>query len=494
MLTLSQSLFCVCAVFALHHRSLGKTLQSVALLYLLLSQGFEKGRPICRRVVIITPTSLVGNWSNELTKWLDKRIESIALSESGKDKIEKGIDAFLYARSKASVLILSYECFLRNVKRFVTGGGCDLMICDEAHRLKNDKTSTYAALDSVPCTRRCLLSGTPLQNDLSEFFAMINFTNRNSIGDKTIFKRYYEGPILAGREPDATPEEREHGAQKSSEMSAIVNQFVLRRTNVLLSKHLPPKVVQIVCCRPTQLQLDLYHAFVAGRKVQSVIKRSGPVDLNEDQDDGGGGGKAKGKKGKGGGGRQGVLPLITDLKKLCNHPKLIYDHICEEMSKLKLNDGSAAKLNQQQKDELATYESMSAIFKQHEFTQSPWAAKWGGKMYLLDCLLQTVRKVSKDRWVLISNYTSALDVFEKLCETRGWKFLRLDGSTSVKARQKLVDELCDLRNQVYIFLLSSRAGGCGLNLIGANRLVLFDPDWSVVSRIRMMRHCSAKLL
>src|SRR4051812_9264183 len=98
-------------------------------------------------------------------------------------------------------------------------------------------------------------------------------------------------------------------------------------------------------------------------------------------------------------------------------------------------------------------------------------------MYVLDSLLLTVRKQTDDRVVIVCNFTSTLNIIQDLCKLRKWGVIRLDGSTTIKNRSKLVDELNNRNNSVFIFLLSSRAGGCGLNLVGANRLILFDPDW-----------------
>jgi DNA repair and recombination RAD54-like protein len=154
-------------------------------------------------------------------------------------------------------------------------------------------------LDELPCKRRILLSGTPLQNDLKEFYAMVNFTNPEILGDRRAFTRVYESPILRGREPDATATEIKIGNDRSGQLSAIVNQFILRRTNALLSAHLPPKVVQVVCCRMTPLQSKLYRHFVHSKAVRSAME-----------------GEKSGVQ---------VLPLITALKNLCNHPKLLYD-------------------------------------------------------------------------------------------------------------------------------------------------------------------------
>lgn len=94
-----------------------------------------------------------------------------------------------------------------------------------------------------------LLSGTPLQNHLDEFYAMVNFCNPGLLGSPGEFHKRYERPILAGREPGASEAEAQRGQERSAELSALVNGFILRRTNTLLSQHLPPKIVQVVCCR-----------------------------------------------------------------------------------------------------------------------------------------------------------------------------------------------------------------------------------------------------
>jgi DNA repair and recombination RAD54-like protein len=99
-------------------------------------------------------------------------------------------------------------------------------------------------------------------------------------------------------------------------------------------------------------------------------------------------------------------------------------------------------------------------------------------MQVLDRMLARIRQDTNDKIVLISNYTQTLDVFEQLCRNRKYGTLRLDGTMNVSKRQKLVDKFNDPDGPEFVFLLSSKAGGCGLNLIGANRLVLFDPDWN----------------
>ncbi|EEF43701.1 DNA repair and recombination protein RAD54B, putative [Ricinus communis] len=420
---------------------LGKTLQSITLLYTLLGQGFDD-KPMVRKAIIVTPTSLVSNWEAEIKKWVGESVKLIALCETTRDDVVSGIDSFANPRSNLQVLIVSYETFRMHSSKFSHDESCDLLICDEAHRLKNDQTLTNRALAALSCKRRILLSGTPMQNDLEEFFAMVNFTNPGILGDAAYFRRYYETPIICGREPTATEEEKKLGAERSGELSAKVNQFILRRTNALLSNHLPPKIVEVVCCKLTPLQSELYNHFIHSKNVKRAITEET-------------------KKSK-------ILAYITALKKLCNHPKLIYDTI---------RSGTPGT---------SGFEDCIRFFPPGMFSgrSGTWSGGDGswielsGKMHVLARLLAHLRQRTDDRIVLVSNYTQTLDLFAQLCRERRYPHLRLDGATSIGKRQKLVNRFNDQSKDEFVFLLSSKAGGCGLNLIGGNRLVLFDPDWN----------------
>ncbi len=446
---------------------LGKTLQSVALIYALLMQGFEVDTPVARKIIVCCPTSLVANWANEFTKWIGPDIVNvIALTDSNRDAVEHGIEKYVSATQGVQVMVISYDTFRRHVRRILRRD-CDLLVCDEAHRLKNRETETYKTLARLQCRRRVLLSGTPMQNCLAEFYAMVDFTNPGVLGDEKDFNRYYQGPILRGREPDASDRERKKGEEMTEKLSSIVNMFILRRTNVLLSQHLPPKVIEIVCCALSPLQKAIYKHLVNQAAVKKMLAESEGCDLLElDDTEPTGKEKDKDKSNNGGGGGNGgrvqVLPLIGALKNLCNHPRLLWD----VKDQIKIVGAG---------DELAKLYPPDFHNNSKELGFHP---KYSGKMAALDKLLCTTKATTDDKFVLVSNYTQTLDLFEELCVFRGWNYLRVDGSTTVKRRQELVDLLNKPNSPVYIFLLSSKAGGCGLNMVGANRLVLFDPDWN----------------
>jgi len=450
-----------CGCILADDMGLGKTLQSITLIYTVLRQGLEKDKPLAKRVIVVVPTSLVRNWDNEIDKWLKGRVRCLAIAESSRKEIEKQIRAFTTTRMY-DVLVLSYEVYRLNCKMFEAENAGDLLICDEAHRLKNDATQTSIALDKLHTKRRVLLSGTPMQNDLEEFFAMVNFCNPGVLGTVSQFRRKYQQPMLIGREPDASDEEIKKSTECSNELSDIVNQFILRRTNSLLSKHLPPKLTQIVCINLTEMQKLMYNHLVFAKEAYSSEKEKKSSVVSAQS-----------------------LGSINALKKLCNHPQLLY----QQDSKYKLTKDRSKSaygledINQFFPDNFG----VGGGSARRSFRGEP--ANWGPNMSMSNCewsgkflvcrrLLQAMRHETDDRMVIVSNYTQTLDVMEIMCTENNFPFVRLDGSASIKKRQAMVDRLNDPNDDVFIFLLSSKAGGCGLNLIGANRLILFDPDWN----------------
>uniref|UniRef100_A0A8D0GWF4 RAD54 like n=1 Tax=Sphenodon punctatus TaxID=8508 RepID=A0A8D0GWF4_SPHPU len=389
---------------------LGKTLQCIALMWTLLRQSPDC-KPEIDKAVVVSPSSLVKNWYNEVGKWLGGRIQPLAIDGGSKGEI----DLKLVLNMQSSRPCLS----------FAFGS-----LSFQGHRLKNSENQTYQALNSLNTSRRVLISGTPIQNDLLEYFSLVHFVNSGILGTAQEFKKHFELPILKGRDAAASEGDRHKGEERLKELIGIVNRCLIRRTSDILSKYLPVKIEQVVCCRLTPLQAELYKRF---------LKQAKPLEeLNA--------------------GKIGVSSLssITSLKKLCNHPALIYEK-CEEEE-----EGFAGALE---------------LFPAGYSTKS-LEPQLSGKMLVLDYILAVTRSTSNDKVVLVSNYTQTLDLFEKLCRNRRYLYVRLDGTMSIKKRAKIVERFNNISSPEFIFMLSSKASGCGLNLIGANRLVMFDPDWN----------------
>ena len=413
---------------------LGKTLQCITLLWTLLKQSPEAGKPTIEKAIVACPSSLVRNWANELVKWLGKdAINPFTIDgKASKEELTRQLHQWAIASGRSvtrPVIIVSYETLRLNVEA-LKGTPIGLMLCDEGHRLKNGDSQTFNALNSLNVSRRVILSGTPIQNDLSEYFSLISFANPDLLGSRAEFRKRFELPILRGRDADASEAERKRGDECLAELLSIVNKFIIRRTNDLLSKYLPVKYEHVVFCNLAPFQADLYNYFITSPDIQALLRGKGSQPLK----------------------------AIGILKKLCNHPDLLD------------LPGDLPGCEQYFPEDFVPKDARG-----RDRDVKSW---YSGKMIVLDRMLARIRAETNDKIVLISNYTQTLDLFERLCRSRGYGCLRLDGTMNVNKRQRLVDKFNDPNGDEFVFLLSSKAGGCGLNLIGANRLVLFDPDWN----------------
>lgn len=417
---------------------LGKTLQCLTLMWTLLKQG-PRGKKTINKCIVVCPSSLVRNWANEIDKWLGKgSLNSLAIDgKSNKgtsigDSIEKWADAQGNA-IVSPVLIISYETLRRNIERL---NNCEvgLVLADEGHRLKNGDSLTFNSLNSLNCERRVILSGTPIQNDLSEYFSLLNFANPGLLGNRAEFRKNYEIHILRGRDSLATDKEKEKGDEKLKQLTELVQKFIIRRTNDILSKYLPVKYEYVVFCGLSEMQQKLYNHFITSPDIKKLLK----------------------------GENSQPLKAIGLLKKLCNHPNLLT--LPEDI------EGSENLIPEDYKDDRNSMGRNREIQTWHS-----------GKFQMLERFLYKINRETDDKIVVISNYTQTLDLVEKLCRQHKFGSLRLDGTMNINKRQKLVDKFNNPDGKEFVFLLSSKAGGCGINLIGANRLILMDPDWNPAS-------------
>lgn len=410
---------------------LGKTLQCLTLMWTLLRQS-PRGKKTIEKCIIVCPSSLVRNWANEIVKWLGENVLT-PLAVDGKSTKNADLGVALQQWSVATgrnivrpVLIISYETLRRNVDR-LAGTEVGLLLADEGHRLKNGDSLTFTALNALKCDRRVILSGTPIQNDLSEYFSLLNFANPGYLGTRNEFRKNYENIILRGRDALATDDEIQKGDAKLTELSGLVSKFIIRRTNDILSKYLPVKYEYVVYVGLTDFQRSVYEHFITSDQNKTIVKSQ-------------------------------PLKAIDTLKKLCTHPDLL--HLPDEI-------GGSRRLIPDD------YESLEAGGRGREI--QTW---FGSKFAILERFLHKIHNETDDKIVVISNYTRTLDLIERMCRYKRFGALRLDGTMNINKRQKIVDKFNDPKGSEFIFLLSSKAGGCGINLIGANRLVLMDPDWN----------------
>lgn len=414
---------------------LGKTLQTIALLWTLLKQNPIYGdSPLIKKALIVCPVTLTNNWRKEFRKWLGAERIGVFVCDGTNTRLSD----FTMGRSY-SIMIIGYEKLRTVQDELKKGSGVDIVIADEGHRLKTAKNKSAQAIRSLNTTRRIILSGTPIQNDLSEFFMMVDFINPGLLGSYKIFTKEFELPIERSRQPGASTEDLEKGEARNEELASLTSKFILRRSADILSRYLPSKTEYVLLCRPTPAQISVYQSVLACPAFQAAL-----------------------------GNTEASFQLITVLKKVCNSPSLLISKASSADSAQALGPITA---------------SLLASVPAHLLRNNAASTK----IRALDQLLHNLHTTTSEKIVLVSNYTSTLDLLGALLTSLSYPFLRLDGSTPSSKRQDLVDRFNHSPAETcFAFLLSAKSGGVGLNLIGASRLVLFDADWNPATDLQAM--------
>jgi len=425
---------------------LGKTLQLLTLIWTLLRQS-PAGGPACRRAVVVCPASLVDNWGAEVGKWLGSERLGCTLIRGGGEAAKQAATEWANPSQTARpMLITSYET-LRLIAAQVGQAKPGILVCDEAHRLKTESSKTLEALRSLGAARRVLLSGTPVQNNLSELYHLVSFAAPSLLGEASSFRRIFEAPIAAGLERGASREAKRLGEERNAQLMRLVAGVMLRRDASVNQAYLPPRQDFVVFVRPTPLQDALYTAFLKQPQMRSVAMGGGTGSLPP-------------------------LAAIILLRRLCNSPDAFFasaDAAAEEGA-----EAAAALQSNDSQRVVAQLEGLRAGFA---------GGQSSAKLAVLASMLTSLP--ADERCVVVAGWTQTLDLVANLCSQLQVQTARLDGSTPPDARVALVRRF-NAGGAGRVFLLSTQAGGVGLNLVGASRLVLFDTSWNPAHDLQAM--------
>ncbi|CEL61521.1 DNA repair and recombination protein RAD54B [Rhizoctonia solani AG-1 IB] len=379
------------------------TLQTIALVWTLLRQNpyyssSGSAASVIGKALIVCPVSLVNNWRKEFVKWLGRDRLKVFVGDKDKNNIKQ----FMHSRIH-HVLIIGYEK-LRTVIDDLTycTPPIGLIVCDEGHRLKSAQAKTTKMFEALRRTpRRIILSGTPIQNDLGEFHAMADFCNPGMLEEYSRFRKIYETPILKSRSPEASAKDIELGAARATQLNELAKSFVLRRTADILTNYLPPKTEYVLFVQPTALQLSVFQKILRPDHVQDLVH--GPTARS--------------------------LALITTLTKICNSPIML----------AKPDKGAGAE------DGKTTRTLVQEALGLLPPGAAPDDITLSGKLIALAALLKQLRQTTEEKCILVSHYTSTLNIVEAYCRSMHYTYGRLDGSTAVTKRQQLVDEFNQAR-------------------------------------------------
>lgn len=427
---------------------LGKTMQVSAFLAGLFHSNLIK------RALIVAPKTLLAHWIKELSV--------VGLSEKTREYFGTYAKArqyeLQYILQDKGVLLTTYGIVRNNSKAL--RGDCyfdddgsedsitwDYIILDEGHIIKNPSTQISKSLLEIPSRHRLIISGTPIQNNLKELWALFNFCCPEVLGDKKEFKERFEYMILRGNDKNASNREKCTGSMVAKELRDRIKPYFLRRlkTEVFLeneatdNKKLSKKHELIVWLRLTNCQRKLYEAFLKSELVLSSFDGS-------------------------------PLAALTILKKICDHPLLLTKRAAEGVL-----EGMDTMLNHNDLDkveEMALRLAKMTALEEANQLQDNVSCKITFIMSLLENLVPAGHNV-----LIFSQTRKMLNHIQEEILSKGYTFLRIDGTTKHSEREKIVNDFQEGRGAP-IFLLTSQVGGLGLTLTKADRVIVVDPAWN----------------
>ncbi|KAI2639781.1 P-loop containing nucleoside triphosphate hydrolase protein [Hypomontagnella submonticulosa] len=431
-----------------HTMGLGKSMQVVTLLVAISEAAKSGDESISSQIpdhlrqsktLFLVPASLVDNWIDEFLLWAPQghnlgdffKVDSSATYFERKETI-------LAWDQRGGVLILSYHLF----KRLVEGGGKlddvlrngpNLVVSDEAHALKNPKSKVHVACMSFRTKSRLALTGSPLANNVEEYHAMINWVAPHYLSDLSEFRQTYAIPIKEGFKEDSTAYQRRQALKSLAALREQVAPKVQRITIAVLKSEMPTKQEFVLTVPLTDIQWEAYETFVRHQNEHPELKSSS-------------------------------LACIDSLGAICSHPMIF-------MRKLKSQRSTEGDNKMQSLPDDLINTEMRLLLKKGDL--SAYSLSW--KVQILVSILQECKRV-EDTALVFSHSIPTLDYLEHVLQVEKFSYRRLDGDTAVNQRQSIVKEFA--KGDVDVFLISTRAGGLGLNMTAANRVIIFDAKFN----------------
>jgi SWI/SNF-related matrix-associated actin-dependent regulator 1 of chromatin subfamily A len=435
---------------------LGKTYQVISFVSHLFETG-EQGKHL-----IVVPSSTLENWLREFQQFspqlhvepyygkaAQRKEQQWAIEEEG-DSVKVIVTTYQIAASDKD------NQWLRKM-RFAS------CIFDEGHKLKNAKSKGYRALSKIKASFRLFLTGTPLQNNLQELISVLAF---------------FMPPLFEEAEEDlhmifdckAKTTDSDHAAllasQRTNRAKEMLKPFILRRTKDQVLKDLPAKTNRLVYCDMTPLQKTVYDEFTRIHEEALADRRAG-------------------KKTE----ESGKFPHLQDRRSAAIHPLLrrtIYENDDIEFKIVPKMDKKRRPWSGKSDQSIFEELTWASDWKLHEICvehniKKPGPLKhkeWmdSGKVAKLIELLRE-HKASGSRTLIFSQYTTVLDILGKVLETEDVSHVRLDGTTPTDARLALIDQFNE-DSSIQAFMITTRAGGAGINLATADKVIIVDPSFN----------------
>lgn len=431
---------------------LGKTMQIASFFVGLFASDLIK------RALVVVPKTLIAHWSKELSF---VGLGSKTRDYSGTSASQRGY-ALQYILQSGGILLTTYDV-VRNNWQALRGdfhgrdgfgdtsediATWDYMVLDEGHLIKNPSTQRAKSLKEIPCAHRIVLSGTPIQNNLREMWALFDFCCPQLLGDKKEFKARYEDTILSANSKDSTDRQKRIGSAVGQELRKRIAPFFLRRmksevfpnSSDTADRKLSRKTDIIVWLRLTERQRELYTAFLESKTAHQSLEGS-------------------------------ALAALTVLKKICDHPSLLTQRAADDIAEGMESMLSAA--------DAAAAEVMSASIARLMEVDESCTGSHAAISCKIAFIMTLLEKLDGEghRTLVFAQTRKMLDIIQKEIIRKHYCYRRIDGTMKASDREKYVQEF-QRDPSIPIFLLTSKVGGLGLTLTAADRVIIVDPAWN----------------
>ncbi|EOO02813.1 putative snf2 family atp-dependent chromatin-remodeling factor snf21 protein [Phaeoacremonium minimum UCRPA7] len=451
-----------------HTMGLGKTMQIITLLVAIAEAAASPDPSINSQIpeelkesktLVLCPAGLVDNWMDELLTWTPDKMTlgDLRKIDSSQKDPERTANLRAWAE-EGGVLVIGYPMFTRlaNKDEFQSFlfDVPNIVVGDEAHKLQNPHAKVHKAAKGFRTTFRIAMTGSPLANNVEEYHSMINWVAPNYLGPLNEFKAFYADPIRDGLYEDSSPSERRKAFKMLKVLKQTVAPKVHRATIAALRETLPPKREFILYLKLTERQFDAYLRFVRHLKENPKAQDKGNT----------------------------LFQLIGTLSLLLAHPKIFRAKLEQRkaLDKDQQKSKSIANVKEDRGDlpaEVLTVEVLSNLLATLP-KETMEAINASYKMAVLVKILDQA-KLMGEKVLVFSQYLDTLDYIENLCREQKRLYLRLDGSTAPNVRLRDVKQFNTGKDEVY--LISTLAGGVGLNIPGASRVVIFDYKFNPIA-------------
>ncbi|KNZ78207.1 Chromatin structure-remodeling complex subunit snf21, partial [Termitomyces sp. J132] len=390
---------------------LGKTIQTISLITFLIEVKRQHGP-----YLVIVPLSTMTNWSGEFAKWAPT-VKTI--SYKGNPSQRRALQGELRV-GHFQVLLTTYEYIIKD-RPFLSKVKWVHMIIDEGHRMKNTQSKLSQTLTTYYHSRyRLILTGTPLQNNLPELWALLNFALPKVFNSVQSFDEWFNTPFANSGTGDKIELNEEEALLIIRRLHKVLRPFLLRRLKKDVESELPDKVEKVIKVRMSALQSQLYKQMKKHKMIADGTSKGKPAGI------------------------KGLSNELMQLRKICQHP-FLFESVEDRVSPSGFIDEKLVRTS--------------------------------GKLELLNRILPKFFATGH-RVLIFFQMTKVMDIMEDFLKMMKWAYLRLDGGTKTEERASFVQLFNAVNSEYKVFILSTRAGGLGLNLQTADTVIIFDSDWN----------------